>query len=279
MLGEVEVGAGMDTLHLLEAERHAEFDVGGSIGVVGQFLVVVEAVLFVAKAEGLVPFEAAFLPGLEPFDFLAGSHEELHFHLLELAHAENELACHNLVAEGLAYLGYAEGQTHAAGLLYVEIVHENALGCLGAEIYGHGTVGSGAHFGAEHEVELTNVGPVAGTGDGTHDFLVDDYLAEFGEVVVVHCFCIALVECLTLGGYFSHAGVGLTEKRFIERLAEALAGLCDFFFNFVVHLGYLLFDEHIGAVALFRVTVVDEGIIEGIDVSGSLPDGRMHKDG
>ena len=54
VLREVEVGARVDTLHLLEAKRHVEFDVGGGVGVVGELLVVVVAVVFVAHAERLV---------------------------------------------------------------------------------------------------------------------------------------------------------------------------------------------------------------------------------
>ena len=41
----------------------------------------------------------------------------------------------------------------------------------------------------------------------------------------------------------------------------------------------MVFDEYIGTVALLGVFVVDEGIIEGIDMSRGLPDLGVHKDG
>ncbi len=87
MLRQVEVGARVYALYLLEAEWHLELDVGGRVGIVGQFLMVVVAVFLVTHAEGLVPFEAPFFPLLEPLELLAGAHEELHLHLLELAHS------------------------------------------------------------------------------------------------------------------------------------------------------------------------------------------------
>ncbi len=162
MLGEVEVGAGVDAFHFLESERHLEFDVGGCVGVVGQLVVVVIAIFLVAHAESLVPLQAPLFPVFKPFEFLARTHEELHLHLLELAHAEDELACHDLVAERFAYLGYAEGEAHTAGLLHVEVVDKYALCGLGAEIYCHGAVGRRSHLGAEHEVELAYFRPVLG---------------------------------------------------------------------------------------------------------------------
>ncbi len=162
MLREVEVGSGVDTFHFLEAERHLEFDVGGGVGIVGQLVVVVVAVFFIAEAESLVPAQTEFFPGLEPFHFRAGAHEKLHFHLFELSHAEDELAGHNLVTEGLANLSDTEGDAHAAGLLHVEIVDKDTLGCLRTQVNGHCAFSSRAHFGFEHEVELTHLCPVLG---------------------------------------------------------------------------------------------------------------------
>ena len=83
---------------------------------------VVVAVLGVAETEGLVPFQTCLLPVFEPFEFLTGTHEELHLHLFELAHAENKLTGHNLVAESLANLCDAERYAHTSGFLNIEIV-------------------------------------------------------------------------------------------------------------------------------------------------------------
>ena len=164
----------MDTLYFLEAEGHKEFDVSSGVGVVGQFVVVVVAVFLIAHAEGLVPFKTPFFPLREPFEFLAGTYEELHFHLLEFAHTEDKLACYDFVAECFADPGDTEGYAHAAGLLYIEVVYENTLCGFRTEVYGHSAVGGRAHLCLEHEVELAYFCPVLGTRNGAYDFLVDD---------------------------------------------------------------------------------------------------------
>ena len=55
-------------------------------------------------------FFAEVLPVSKPLEVGAGFAEELAFHLLELADAEDEVARSYLVAESLADLAYAEGQ-------------------------------------------------------------------------------------------------------------------------------------------------------------------------
>ena len=93
MLGQVKISTAVNTFHFLKTERHQELDVCSSIGVVCQFVVVVETVMVVAKAQRLVPFQTSSLPGLEPVKLRTRLHEELHFHLLELAqHARALLA-------------------------------------------------------------------------------------------------------------------------------------------------------------------------------------------
>ena len=126
----------------------------------GQLVVVVETVVLGAESQCLVPCHTRLFPLREPVELGAGLHEELHLHLLELAHAEYKLACHNLVAEGLSYLCYAERYLHSARLLHVEVVHEDALCRLRTQIHLHGSVGRCSHFGGEHQVELAHVGPV-----------------------------------------------------------------------------------------------------------------------
>ena len=111
----------------------------------GQFLVVVETVVLCAHTKVHVPFHTGFLPLFEPVKLCSGLDEELHFHLLEFPHAEYELAGHNLIPEGLTYLCDAKRNLHPAGLLHVQVVHENALGGLRAQIDGICTVGRGTH--------------------------------------------------------------------------------------------------------------------------------------
>ncbi len=71
MLRKVEVRTGMNSLHLLEAERHFEFDVCCRVGVVGKLLMVVEAVFAISQTEVLVPFEARLTPEIKPFQFFS----------------------------------------------------------------------------------------------------------------------------------------------------------------------------------------------------------------
>ena len=77
----------------------------------------------------------------------------MHLHLLEFAHAEDELAGDDLVPEGLADLRDAERQLHAAGLLDVEEVDEDALRRLRAEIDDASVATDCAELRLEHQVE------------------------------------------------------------------------------------------------------------------------------
>ncbi len=87
------------------------------------------------------------------------------------------------------------------------------------------------------------------------------------------------MELLTLLDVLCHAGIGLAIECFVERFAESLGGFGHLFLDLVVDLGYLLFDEHVGAIALLGVAVVDQRIVECVDVAGSLPDGGVHEYG
>ena len=268
----------MDTFHFLEAEGQLELDVGGSIGIVSQLVVVVETVVLCAEAKSLMPLHTGFLPRGKPVKFGTGLYEELHFHLFKLAHTENELTGNNLVTEGLANLCDTEGQLHTAGLLHVHVVHKDTLCSLGTQINLACTVGSRTHFGREHQVELTHVCPVAGTADGAHDFLVKDNLTQFGQVTVVQCLCKTFVQRIALGSDFQHAGAGAAELFFVELVLEALGSLGHFLVNLLVIFCQLLFNEHVSAVTLLAVAVVNQGIVEGINVSACLPSGGMHED-
>ena len=82
------------------------------------------------------PSHATLFPLVKPLELCAWLNEELHLHLLEFSHAEDELACYNLVAEGFAYLRNSEWDLHASCLLHVEVVDEDALCCFWAEVDG-----------------------------------------------------------------------------------------------------------------------------------------------
>ena len=73
-------------------------------------------------------------------------------------------------------------------------------------------------------------------------------------------------------------GIGGAELRLVEGVAILFLGLLDLLLNLVLILCHLLLDEYVGAIALLGVAVVDEGIVEGIDVSAGLPRGGVHED-
>ena len=224
-----------------------------------------------------MPRHTCLLPLGEPVELGARLDEELHLHLLELAHTENELAGHDLVAEGLTNLCDTEGELHAARLLHVEVVDEDALGGLGAQVDGGGSLGGAAYLGLEHEVELAHVGPIAGAADGAYNFLVDDDLLQLVEVVGVHGLLEALVEGVALALKFKDAAIGGTELCLVKGIAEALAGLGDFLVDLLIVLGHLVLNEDIGAIALLRIAVVDEGVVESIHVTAGLPRRGVHE--
>ena len=275
---QVEVRTAVDTLYFLEAKGHLKLDVRSCVGVVRQLLVVVVAVLLVTEAESLVPAKTQVLPEVEPLELLTRADEELHLHLLELAHTEDELTGNDLIAEGLTDLCDTEGHLHTACLLHIEEVHEDPLSRLGAQIDLHRTVGRGAHLGGEHEVELTDLRPVARAADGADDLVVEDDLTQLLEVGIVHSSSEAVVQLFPLSLILEYAAVGRAELCFVEALAELLRSLGYLLIYLLLDLGQLILDEDVSAVALLRVLVVDEGVIEGVDVARGLPDLGVHED-
>ena len=279
MLREVEIGAAVDALHLLESEWHAELHVCSGVGVMGKFVVVVEAIVLCSESQSLMPCHACLLPFLKPLQFGARLDEELHLHLLELPHAEDELPGHDFVAESLAYLCDAERYFHASRLLHVEVVDKDALSSFRSEIDFAGRIGDGTHLRGEHEVELPHIGPVLRAADGVDDFLVDDDLTEFIEVGTLHGCGETRMERVALGLQFRNSRAGLQELLLVEGVLEALAGFFHLLLYLLVILRHLVLDEHVGAITFLGVTVVDEWVVEGVDMPGSLPDGGMHEDG
>src|SRR4051794_27343263 len=119
-----------------------------------------------------MPFQTRFLPGLIPFFLCARTNEELHFHLFKLAHTEDKLACHDLIAESLTNLGYSKWYLHACRLLHVEEVDKYTLRSFGAQVNSICFFGYRAKLCGEHEIELADICPVAGATDRVNNFIV-----------------------------------------------------------------------------------------------------------
>ena len=188
MLRQVEVSTRVDTFHFFESERHQEFDVSSGICVVSQFIVIVITVACISEAKCLMPFQTDFFPFLEPVKLCSRFYEELHFHLLELTHTEDELTGNDLVTESLTNLCNTERNFHTPRLLYIQVVYKNTLCSFRTQINFHRAIGRRTHFGREHQIELTNFCPVLSTGDRAYDFFINDNLAEFFQIVIIQSF-------------------------------------------------------------------------------------------
>jgi hypothetical protein len=152
---QVEVGAVVDALQLLPPEGELVLDVDGLLGVVGEFVgaVLVEPEALGSDPQRPVPRHPLLAPVLEPLVVGAGLHEELHLGLFELPGPEDEVPGRDLVAEGLADLGDAEGHLLPRGGLHVQEVDVRPLRRLGAQVDGGRVLLDRPHEGLEHEVE------------------------------------------------------------------------------------------------------------------------------
>ena len=221
-----------------------------------------ETVILLSHSEVHVPLHTVLLPLPEPLHLGSGPYEELHLHLLELPHTEDELTCNHLVAEGLSYLGYTERNLHSAGLLDIDIVHEYTLGSLRTQIYGAGVVSGRAELGGEHKVELPYIGPVFGSAQRADDAAVQDNLLVLGEVVCLLRSDVAVVHLLVMGLLAEDIRVGLAELSLIEGLAELAASLLNLLVDFLLNLAQIILDEDIGTISLLGVFVIDERVVE-----------------
>ena len=128
VLFEVVVASGVDAFEFFPSEGVGEVDVAGGVGVVGELGVGGDAELVCWYIECFgVEVEAFLLPIFEPFFVFTWWYEVLHFHLFKFAHAEDELAGDDFVAEGFACLGDAEGYFFSGGFLYLVEVDEDSL--------------------------------------------------------------------------------------------------------------------------------------------------------
>src|SRR5207253_11131208 len=114
-----------------------------------------------AQAVAEVPVEPLFDPIAVPLLRLVRRNEVLHLHLLELAHAEEEVAGRDLVAEGLADLRDAERRSATCDLEHVLEVDEDPLGRLRPQEGARALLLQRAHRRLEHQVELPRLGQVA----------------------------------------------------------------------------------------------------------------------
>src|ERR1700759_5399477 len=108
-----------------------------------------------------MPPDALVDPVRVPLRGFGGRHEELHLHLLELAHAEEEVARRDLVAEALADLRDAERRLYAPRRRHVLEVDEDALRRLGPQDRARTALLHRADVCLEHQVELPWLGQVA----------------------------------------------------------------------------------------------------------------------
>src|SRR5205823_6241050 len=133
---EVEVAAVGDSLELRPADRILVFDVARALRIVGALLraVLADAQLAPPQAVPEVPAEPFVDPVAVPPLRVVRRHEVLHLHLLELAHAKEEVAGSDLVPERLADLRDAERRSPPRELQNVLEVDEDVLSRLRAEV-------------------------------------------------------------------------------------------------------------------------------------------------
>ncbi len=83
---------------------------------------------------------------------------------------------------------------------------------------------------------------------------------------------------VALGLRLGDTGRGLAVLDLVEIGTEPLAGLFYLLLDLFVLLGEPLLDQHVGTVALLRILVVDQRIVEGAHVARSLPRAGVHED-
>ena len=87
------------------------------------------------------------------------------------------------------------------------------------------------------------------------------------------------MQCVALGLLLLNAWIGLAEHSLVEAVAELFGSLSHLFVYLFFVFGNLVFYQHVGTIAFFRVAVVDKGVVESVHVSASFPDGGVHKNG
>ena len=173
---EVEIGTVCDTPKFAPTEGEFEFEVGGCVGVVREFLgiVVTEFKTLLFDAETQQPVFAELFPVCEPFEVGTGLAEELEFHLFEFSYSEYKVSGSDFVTERFTDLTDTERNFHTGGTLYVEEVYEDTLCRFGTEIYGIRAVLGNALESLEHKIELSYAGKIALAAVRAGNFVVGD---------------------------------------------------------------------------------------------------------
>jgi len=224
-----------------------------------------------------MPFQTGFLPGFKPIKLGTRFNKELHLHLFKLTHTEDKLTGNDFVTERLTNLSNTERYFHTTGLLHIQVIHENTLCRLWTEINLHRTVGSRTHFGSKHQVELTHFRPVLRTRNRTDDFLIQDNLTKFIQIIIIQCFCKTFVKRIAFSLMLQHTCIGAAELCFIKSFSKLFGGFGNFLVDFIIVFSQLVLNQNIGTIAFLRVAVVNQGVIESVNVSRCLPDSRVHK--
>jgi len=117
----------MDSFQLFESEWKFKFDICCCIGIMCQFLMVVESITILRHTQRLMPFDTCLFPVFIPFKLCSGAYKKLHLHLFKFTHTEDKLTRHDLVTEGFSYLGNTKRYLHTPGFLYIKVVYKNSL--------------------------------------------------------------------------------------------------------------------------------------------------------
>lgn len=147
---------------LLHTEGELVLQVVGLLGVESALIFgyVQDMNLITCNTNIFVELEAKLQPLVGKGKAVFSAAEVFYLHLLELSRAEGEVARVNLVAEGFADLGNAEGDLHAGGIQHIFVLAEDALSGLGTQpTDGSGVVliGCSTDGGLEHEVERASL--------------------------------------------------------------------------------------------------------------------------
>ena len=242
-----------------------------------QFIVIVITVVIIAKTKGLMPLQTDLFPFLEPIQLSARFYEKLHLHLLKLTHTENELTGHNFITECLTDLCNTERNFHTTCFLNIEVVHKNTLCRFRTQIDLHGTIRSRTHLCGEHQIELTHFRPVLRSGNGANNLFIYDDLAKLIQIIIVQRFRKASMKGVAFSLMLKDTAVCATELCLIESITEFLGSFSYLFIDLIIVFGKLIFDKHVCTITFFRIFIVNQRIVECINVSGSFPDSRMHK--
>ena len=163
---QIEVRAIGDPFELApigSAEAETVLDVDRPLGIMGELLlrVLVQPKILGVDSQADVPVAPLVDPILVPFFVGSGLDEEFHFHLLELARAENKISRCDLVAEGLSNLPDSKRGALAGRRHDVLEIDENALRRLGSKVVEARFVLDRPQVGLEHHVEVAGLRPLA----------------------------------------------------------------------------------------------------------------------